>query len=116
MTAPKPVVLCILDGWGLSEEKQANAPYLAKTPTIDAIMSNGPSAQLITHGPDVGLPSGQMGNSEVGHTNIGAGRVVAMDLGQIDLAIEDGSFFENAALGDFISTVKASGGTAHLMG
>ncbi|MGI9370567.1 MAG: 2,3-bisphosphoglycerate-independent phosphoglycerate mutase [Ruegeria sp.] len=116
MTAPKPVVLCILDGWGLSEEKQANAPYLANTPTFDAIMSNGPSARLITHGPDVGLPSGQMGNSEVGHTSIGAGRIVAMDLGQIDLAIEDGSFFENAALGDFISTVKASGGTAHLMG
>ncbi len=116
MTAPKPVVLCILDGWGLSEDKKANAPYLANTPTFDAIMSNGPSTRLITHGPDVGLPSGQMGNSEVGHTNIGAGRVVAMDLGQIDLAIEDGSFCENAALKKFISAVKSSGGTAHLMG
>ncbi len=116
MTAPKPVVLCILDGWGLSEDTKANAPYLAKTPTFDAIMADGPHATLITHGPDVGLPSGQMGNSEVGHTNIGAGRVVAMDLGQIDLAIEDGSFFDNAALQDFIAKVKASGGTAHLMG
>ncbi len=116
MAAPKPVVLCILDGWGLSEDTQANAPYLAKTPTFDAIMERGPHATLITHGPDVGLPSGQMGNSEVGHTNIGAGRVVAMDLGQIDLSIEDGSFFENNALQAFISKVKASGGTAHLMG
>ena len=116
MTAPKPVVLCILDGWGLSEDTQANAPYLAHTPTFDAIMANDPHAQLITHGPDVGLPSGQMGNSEVGHTNIGAGRVVAMDLGQIDLAIEDGSFFDNAALQAFTAKVKAAGGTAHLMG
>ncbi|NOD94661.1 2,3-bisphosphoglycerate-independent phosphoglycerate mutase [Ruegeria sp. HKCCD4884] len=116
MAAPKPVVLCILDGWGLSEDTKANAPYLANTPTFDAIMANSPHATLITHGPDVGLPSGQMGNSEVGHTNIGAGRVVAMDLGQIDLAIEDGSFFENEALQQFIAKVKAAGGTAHLMG
>ncbi len=116
MPAPKPVVLCILDGWGLSDDTSANAPFLANTPTYDAIMSKGPHAQLITHGPDVGLPSGQMGNSEVGHTNIGAGRVVAMDLGQIDLAIEDGSFFSNAALQGFIAKVKATGGTAHLMG
>ncbi|MCE8519167.1 2,3-bisphosphoglycerate-independent phosphoglycerate mutase [Ruegeria pomeroyi] len=116
MSAPKPVVLCILDGWGLSDDKTANAPYLAKTPTFDTIMTTGPHARLITHGPDVGLPSGQMGNSEVGHTNIGAGRVVAMDLGQIDLAIEDRSFFDNAALRDFIGATKASGGTAHLMG
>ncbi|KUJ81066.1 2,3-bisphosphoglycerate-independent phosphoglycerate mutase [Ruegeria profundi] len=116
MTVPKPVVLCILDGWGLSNETKANAPYLANTPTFDAMMANGPHATLITHGPDVGLPSGQMGNSEVGHTNIGAGRVVAMDLGQIDLAIEDGTFFENDALQDFIARVKASGGTTHMMG
>ena len=116
MTAPKPVVLCILDGWGLSDDTEANAPYLANTPNFDAIMAHGPHATLITHGPDVGLPSGQMGNSEVGHTNIGAGRVVAMDLGQIDLAIEDGSFFDNDALKDFIAKVKTAGGTAHLMG
>ncbi len=116
MQIPKPVVLCILDGWGLSDSTDANAPYLAHTPNFDALMSKGPQAQLITHGPNVGLPSGQMGNSEVGHTNIGAGRVVAMDLGQIDLAIEDGSFFGNDALNAFIDTLKASGGTAHLMG
>ncbi|WP_171169471.1 2,3-bisphosphoglycerate-independent phosphoglycerate mutase [Ruegeria sp. HKCCA0370] len=116
MPTPKPVVLCILDGWGVSDDTQANAPYLANTPTFDAIMAKCPHATLTTHGPDVGLPSGQMGNSEVGHTNIGAGRVVAMDLGQIDLAIEDGSFFDNKALQAFISKVKSSGGTAHLMG
>ncbi|MDU9002962.1 2,3-bisphosphoglycerate-independent phosphoglycerate mutase [Sedimentitalea todarodis] len=116
MSAPKPVVLCILDGWGLSDQIDANAPYLAKTPTFDAIMQAGPHATLTTHGPDVGLPNGQMGNSEVGHTNIGAGRVVAMDLGQIDLAIEDGSFFRNEALLAFIAALKDSGGTAHLMG
>ncbi|WP_210092960.1 2,3-bisphosphoglycerate-independent phosphoglycerate mutase [Ruegeria sp. HKCCSP346] len=116
MPTPKPVVLCILDGWGVSDDTQANAPYLANTPTFDAIMAKCPHATLTTHGPDVGLPSGQMGNSEVGHTNIGAGRVVAMDLGQIDLAIEDGSFFGNDALQAFISKVKSSGGTAHLIG
>jgi len=116
MTTPKPVILCILDGWGLSVDAAANAPRLAATPTFDAIMADEPHATLVTHGPDVGLPTGQMGNSEVGHTNIGAGRVVAMDLGQIDLAIEDGSFFTNSALGDFIARLKDTGGTAHLVG
>ncbi len=115
MTAPKPVVLCILDGWGKRAEREGNAPALAKTPNFDRIM-RGPDAQLITHGPDVGLPRGQMGNSEVGHTNIGAGRVVAMDLGAIDLAIEEGSFFDNAALVAFADGLKASGGTAHVIG
>ena len=115
MSAPKPVVLCILDGWGLREGAEGNAPKLAHTPHFDAIMQ-GPHAKLLTHGNDAGLPTGQMGNSEVGHTNIGAGRVVAMDLGQIDLAIEDGSFFRNAALTGFIAKLRASGGAAHLMG
>ncbi len=116
MTAPKPVVLCILDGWGLREDTSANAPALANTPNFDHLMATCPSAQLITHGPDVGLPTGQMGNSEVGHTNIGAGRVVAMDLGAIDLAIETGNFALNPALLAFIDTLKATGGTAHLIG
>ena len=102
MTAPKPVVLCILDGWGLSARTDDNAPVLANTPAFDAMMKDCPNATLINHGPDVGLPSGQMGNSEVGHTNIGAGRVVAMDLGQIDLSIEDGSFYQNETLKAFI--------------
>ncbi len=115
MPAPKPVVLCILDGWGLRDDSTANAPKLAQTPNFDAIMQ-GPHAQLITHGNDAGLPSGQMGNSEVGHTNIGAGRVVAMDLGQIELAIEDGSFFKAEAPQNFIAKMKDSSGVAHLMG
>jgi len=116
MSSAKPVVLCILDGWGLSDRTEANAPVLADTPNFDRLLQTCPHATLITHGPDVGLPTGQMGNSEVGHTNIGAGRVVAMDLGQIDLAIEDGSFFENSSLRDFIARLQASGGTAHVMG
>ncbi|WP_126977737.1 2,3-bisphosphoglycerate-independent phosphoglycerate mutase [Frigidibacter oleivorans] len=116
MTRPKPVVLCILDGWGISDRAEGNAPLLAATPNVDRVMATCPHSTLITHGPDVGLPKGQMGNSEVGHTNIGAGRVVAMDLGQIDLAIEDGSFFANPALTAFAATLKRTGGTAHLMG
>lgn len=115
MSTPKPVALCILDGWGKRAETEGNAPALANTPNFDRVMA-GPVAQLITHGPDVGLPKGQMGNSEVGHTNIGAGRVVAMDLGAIDLAIEDGSFFENTALTEWADTLRARGGTAHVLG
>ncbi|WP_425040726.1 2,3-bisphosphoglycerate-independent phosphoglycerate mutase [Primorskyibacter sp. S187A] len=116
MSVAKPVVLCILDGWGLRDERDANAPVLAQTPHFDDLMATCPNATLVTFGPDVGLPTGQMGNSEVGHTNIGAGRVVAMDLGQIDLAIEDGSFAQNTALLAFIDTLKSTGGTAQLMG
>lgn len=116
MTHPKPVVLCILDGWGISSRPQQSAPDQAATPNFDRLMRDCPHGTLVTYGPDVGLPRGQMGNSEVGHTNIGAGRVVAMDLGQIDLAIEDGSFYSNTGLGEFIRKLKVSGGTAHLMG
>jgi len=114
--APRPVVLCILDGWGLAPPGPGNAVARAETPVFDRLMRDCPHATLVTHGRDAGLPSGQMGNSEVGHTNIGAGRVVAMDLGQIDLALEDGSFAANPALAAFIAALKASGGTAHLMG
>lgn len=116
MSISKPVVLCILDGWGISAKQEGNAPYLAKTPNFDHLIKTCPHSELITHGPDAGLPKGQMGNSEVGHTNIGAGRVVAMDLGQIDLAIEDQSFFQNPAILAFIEKLKKSGGTAHLLG
>ena len=115
MTRAKPVVLCILDGWGINPNPKGNAVALAETPNFDRVMATCPHATLVTFGPDVGLPTGQMGNSEVGHTNIGAGRVVAMDLGQIDLAVEDGSFAANAALGEFIARLHDSGGTAHLM-
>ena len=116
MTHPKPVVLCILDGWGISNRPDQSAPDQARTPNFDRLMRDCPHGTLVTFGPDVGLPRGQMGNSEVGHTNIGAGRVVAMDLGQIDLAIEDGSFYENAAIREFVRKLRASHGTAHLMG
>ena len=116
MPRPTPVVLCILDGWGLAPDSPGNAPARANTPNIDWIMANCPSAELITHGPDVGLPTGQMGNSEVGHTNIGAGRVVAMDLGQIDLAIETGSFFDNEVLTHSYQDIKAAGGRLHVFG
>lgn len=116
MPAPKPVVLCILDGWGKRDTRDNNAPALAHTPNFDRLIATCPHAELITHGPDVGLPRGQMGNSEVGHMNIGAGRVVAMDLGQIDLAIEDGTLAHEPALTGFIDRLKSTGGTAHLMG
>ena len=116
MPTPKPVILTILDGWGLRDDPANNAPKLANTPNMDRLYATYPHATLITHGPDAGLPTGQMGNSEVGHTNIGAGRVVAMDLGQIGLAIEDGSFFDNAAILEFADRVKTAGGTAHLIG
>jgi 2,3-bisphosphoglycerate-independent phosphoglycerate mutase len=113
---PRPVVLCILDGWGIGPTEADNAPLLARTPNFDRIWSKGPHATLVTHGRDAGLPDGQMGNSEVGHTNIGAGRVVAMDLGMIDLAIEDGSFFEKPAMKDFVTALKKTGGRAHVAG
>ena len=116
MPTPKPVVLCILDGWGIGTNPAVSAPALADVPNFNRIWRDCPHATLTTHGPDVGLPTGQMGNSEVGHTNIGAGRVVAMDLGAIDLAIEDGSFAKNPALLDFVARLKVTGGTAHLMG
>ena len=116
MTHPKPVILCILDGWGISERPDQSAPDQAATPNYDRLRRDCPAATLTTFGPDVGLPRGQMGNSEVGHTNIGAGRVVAMDLGQIDLAIEDGSFFGNDRIAAFAARLRDTKGTAHLMG
>lgn len=113
---PKPVVLCILDGWGHREDPTDNAIAQANTPNWDRLMSSAPHALVETSGHDVGLPEGQMGNSEVGHMNIGAGRVVMQDLPRIDRAIADGSLARNAALLRFIDTLKASGGTCHLMG
>ncbi len=112
----RPTVLCILDGWGLRAETEANAVALARTPVYDRLMAECPHARLATCGADVGLPEGQMGNSEVGHMNIGAGRVVWMDLPRIDNAIVDGSFTEAPALKRFVAKVKARGGTAHVLG
>lgn len=116
MSTPKPVVLCILDGWGLRAERENNAVALGNTPNFDRIMANNPNSRLAAHGPDVGLPEGQMGNSEVGHMNIGAGRIVWMDLPKINNAIADGSFDQNPALQRFIEKMKAGGGVAHLAG
>lgn len=112
----RPVVLCILDGWGERAETTANAVALASTPNFDRIKANCPFSTLAAHGPDVGLPEGQMGNSEVGHTNIGAGRIVWMDLPRIDNAIRDDSFAANPRLNAFIAALKASGGAAHVAG
>ncbi|NNU78841.1 2,3-bisphosphoglycerate-independent phosphoglycerate mutase [Halovulum dunhuangense] len=112
----RPVVLCILDGWGLSDRREGNAVAQADTPNFDRLMAECPNATLTAHGPAVGLPEGQMGNSEVGHTNIGAGRTVWMDLPRIDNAIADGSFDANPALARFAAALKKSGGTAHLAG
>ena len=115
-TPPKPVVLCILDGWGLRDETSANAVALAETPIYDRLCAEAPMARLSASGADVGLNDGQMGNSEVGHTNIGAGRVVWMDLPKINKAIETGAFFENPRLAAFTAAAREAGGTAHVLG
>jgi len=113
---PRPVVLCILDGWGHREETADNALALADTPTWDRLLRDNPHALIETSGGDVGLPPGQMGNSEVGHMNLGAGRVVMQELPRIDTAVADGSLAAAPALTGLIDTLKASGGTCHLIG
>jgi len=113
---PRPVVLCILDGWGHREARDDNAIALARTPHWDRFMAGCPHALLAASAGEVGLPAGQMGNSEVGHMTIGAGRVVVQDLPRVDAAIADGSLAQNPALGDFIAALKQSGGAAHLLG
>jgi 2,3-bisphosphoglycerate-independent phosphoglycerate mutase len=112
----KPVVLVILDGWGHRTEAEDNAVALARTPRFDALWAACPRNFLRTSGLDVGLPAGQMGNSEVGHLNIGAGRVVMQDLPRIDAAIAEGELGGMAPLQGFIAALRASGGTAHLIG
>jgi len=109
-------VLCILDGWGEREETDFNAVAAADTPVWDRLRATCPRARLDASGGEVGLPEGQMGNSEVGHTNIGAGRVVKQDLPRIDAAVADGGLAKAPALAGFIEALKNSGGTAHLMG
>jgi 2,3-bisphosphoglycerate-independent phosphoglycerate mutase len=99
MPAPVPsLALIILDGWGLAEPGPGNAISLAETPVFDRLWSEFPHTQLSAQGRDVGLPDGQMGNSEVGHLNLGAGAIVKQDLARIDDAVADGSFFDNEAL------------------
>ncbi|MGH7067300.1 MAG: 2,3-bisphosphoglycerate-independent phosphoglycerate mutase [Acetobacteraceae bacterium] len=112
----RPVMLVILDGWGCREEKADNAVRLANTPAFDRLWASAPHAFLRTSGRDVGLPDGQMGNSEVGHLNIGAGRVVTQDLPRIDQAIVDGTLADAPALTALLAALRASGGACHLMG
>lgn len=113
---PRPVVLCILDGWGERADDENNAIRLARTPNWDRYVASAPKAVLDASAHEVGLPEGQMGNSEVGHMNLGAGRVVMQDLPRIDAAVADGSLATNKALGDFAAKLKASGGACHLLG
>ena len=112
----KTTTLIILDGWGVSSEVEHNAVAMAKTPNFDDIVKNYPSGLLKAHGNAVGLPEGQMGNSEVGHTTIGAGRVVWMDLPKIDNAIADGSLANNPALLENLQRIKGAKGRVHIMG
>jgi 2,3-bisphosphoglycerate-independent phosphoglycerate mutase len=114
MAKPKPLVLTILDGWGFSPVSEGNAIALARKPTYDHLMQTYPHTLIHTSGPYVGLPEGQMGNSEVGHMNMGAGRVIYMDVTRIDMLISLGEFFKNPALLNAID--KAQGHRLHLMG
>ena len=116
MQKRRPVMLVVLDGWGWREETADNAVRQAKTPTFDRLWTAGPHAFLRTSGRDVGLPPGQMGNSEVGHLNIGAGRVVMQDLPRIGDAVASGQINKAPALTGLIETLKKSGGTCHLIG
>ncbi len=116
LNPPRPVVLCILDGWGHRENCEHNAICIGKTPVMDRLAQTCPKALIDASELEVGLPVGQMGNSEVGHMNLGAGRVVMQDLPRIDAAIADGSFETSPRLVEFAEAVKAKGGKAHIMG
>lgn len=112
----RPVVLCILDGWGLRDDPTDNALAQARLPNYRRLLQTRPFARIGTSGRDVGLPDGQMGNSEVGHMNIGAGRIAVPDLGRIDNAVADGNLERNPAIHDLGVKLKASGGRLHLLG
>src|ERR1700743_175343 len=113
--AKRPVMLVILDGFGWREEQADNAVRLARTPTFSKLWETCPHAFLHTSGRDVGLPDGQMGNSEVGHLNIGAGRVVKQELVRIGDAVHDGSIAQAPAFIALTKALQESGGTCHLM-
>ena len=112
----RPVVLCILDGWGLRGESENNAIMMAKTPNWDRLVGDVPLSRLETSGLAVGLPDGQMGNSEVGHMNLGSGRVVMQTLPRIDSCIANGELPDIPAFKEYITRLKATGGTCHMMG
>ncbi len=116
MNRPKPVLLLILDGWGHREDSRDNAIAQADAPNWRRLLADCPHTLVHTEGRHVGLPDGQMGNSEVGHMNIGAGRIVYQDLTRIDAAIEDGSFFDNAELVAACEAAKTHDGTLHVFG
>ncbi|MHA1597607.1 MAG: 2,3-bisphosphoglycerate-independent phosphoglycerate mutase [Alphaproteobacteria bacterium] len=113
---PKPVVLCILDGWGHRDETENNAIALGDTPNWDRLASTVPKSLLQASSAQVGLPDGQMGNSEVGHTNLGAGRVVLQNLPRIDKALAEGTLAGRPAMVGLIEKLKASGGVCHILG
>ena len=112
----RPTMLMILDGYGINPDPENNAIAAADTPALDRIFASYPNTTLKACGLDVGLPEGQMGNSEVGHLNIGAGRIVYQDLTLITKSIEDGDFFENPAFLKAIEHVKKNDSTLHLLG
>ncbi len=116
MPRPKPLVLVILDGWGYRAETNANAIALARKPTYDRLLREYPNTLIHTSGPFVGLPEGQMGNSEVGHLNIGAGRIVHMDITRIDLMIRNGEFFSDPVLLDAMKHARTGERRLHLFG
>src|SRR6059036_3132576 len=116
MIRPKPLVLIILDGWGYRGETKANAIALARKPVYDRLLREYPNTLIHTSGQYVGLPDNQMGNSEVGHLNIGAGRIVHMDSTRIELMIQNGDFFKHRVLLDAIKNARSGGRRLHLFG
>jgi 2,3-bisphosphoglycerate-independent phosphoglycerate mutase len=116
MPRPKPLVLIILDGWGYRADTKANAIALARKPTYDRLLREYPNTLIHTSGPFVGLPEGQMGNSEVGHLNMGAGRIVHMDITRIDLMIRNGEFFSHPVLLAAMKNARSNGRKLHLFG
>jgi len=113
---PRPFVLIVMDGWGINPRKEGNAIALARTPNIDKLAMNWPHTAIRTSGEAVGLPEGQMGNSEVGHQNIGAGKRVLQDYSRVNESIKDGSFFQNPALLKAVEHVKKNGSRLHICG
>ncbi|PLX21918.1 2,3-bisphosphoglycerate-independent phosphoglycerate mutase [Candidatus Parcubacteria bacterium] len=111
-----PLILIVLDGWGLSDKKEGNAISLAKTPFYDGLLKKFPNTSIFAHGKHVGLPDGQIGNSEAGHMNIGAGRLVEQDVVKISKSIDNGTFYKNAAFLEIINHVKKNKSGLHLMG
>src|SRR3954463_43717 len=116
LSRPKPLVLIILDGWGYRAETKANAIALARKPTYDRLLREYPNTLIHTSGPFVGLPEGQMGNSEVGHLNIGAGRIVHMDITRIDLMIQNGELFSHPVLLAAMKNAQKGERRLHLFG